>query len=136
MGGKRCKLVRKVTTTKPRKIGICISIPRPLNGYMRCTRKKIYGRFPLGTKCKLKCRKGYEPSAYMRKKCTEGGAWVGSDASCKEEVKVTTTTTQATTTTVRFFHCKYFLSDLDKIYYSSLVSNFRLYQVLALDYPH
>ena len=98
-----CKLVRKVTPTKNNNNiqGICQSIPRPQHGYMRCTRKKINGKFPSGTKCKLKCRKGYEPSGYMRKKCTEIGMWMGTDATCEEESKLITTTTRSVMTAVR-----------------------------------
>ena len=70
---------------------------------MRCTRKKIYGRFPLGTKCKLKCRNGYVPSGYMRKKCTDKGNWIGSDAKCIKDAKVGVTSTPSTTTTVEIY---------------------------------
>ena len=98
-----CKLVRKVTPTNNNNNiqGICQSIPRPQHGYMRCTRKKINGKFPSGTKCKLKCRKGYEPSGYMRKKCTQIGIWMGTDATCEEESKLITTTTRSVMTAVR-----------------------------------
>ena len=92
-----------MSPTSNRNKGICQSISRPLHGYMRCTRKKIYGRFPLGTKCKLKCRNGYVPSGYMRKKCTDGGKWTGSDAECIDDSKVMVTSTQSTTTTVGIY---------------------------------
>ena len=100
LGGKKCKLVKKVTQiSSSRNQGVCISIPRPLNGYMRCTRRKTFGKFAIGTKCKLKCRRGFVPSAYMKKKCVDGGNWIGSDATCVDESKPRTTSTISTTTT-------------------------------------
>ena len=43
----------------------------------------------------------------MKKKCIDGGLWIGSDATCEDESKprtisTTSTTTTTTTTTVRF----------------------------------
>ena len=105
--GKRCKLVHKISSTSTSnkisststsKNGICISIPRPLNGFMRCTRRKTHGKFPIGTKCKLKCRNGFVPSGYMKKKCTDRGNWVGTDATCEDETARVTTTARYTTT--------------------------------------
>ena len=83
-------------------------MPRPSNGYMRCTRRKIRGRFPLGTKCKLKCRNGYTPSGYMRKKCVETGYWVGTDATCEDEKRLRVVTSKSTTTTTVLFNDELF----------------------------
>ena len=95
-------MVKKVTQiTQSRNQGVCQSIPRPLNGFMRCTRRKTFGKFPVGTKCKLKCRRGFVPSAYMKKKCVEGGNWIGFDATCEDESKPRTTSTISTTTTTK-----------------------------------
>ena len=97
-------------------------MPRPSNGYMRCTRRKIRGRFPLGTKCKLKCRNGYTPSGYMRKKCVETGYWVGTDATCEDEKRLRVVTSKSTTTTTvlfndELFHYKYLANHTSKEYF-------------------
>ena len=115
VNGKRCKLVQKIAPITPIKQGQCASMPRPSNGYMRCTRRKIRGRFPLGTKCKLKCRNGYTPSGYMRKKCVETGYWVGTDATCEDEKRLRVVTSKSTTTTTVLFN--------DELFYYKYLAN-------------
>ncbi len=54
---------------------------------MRCNRRKSArkGLYPTGTKCKLKCRRGYRPTGRMRKKCGADGLWSGPDAECQRD---------------------------------------------------
>ncbi len=72
---KTCKLARK---PQP-----CQSAVRPKHGYLRCSRRKNNGFYPVGTKCKLQCRRGYRPTGMMRKKCTGNAEWSGPDAQCE-----------------------------------------------------
>ena len=55
---------------------------------------QVNGLFPVGTRCKLRCRSGYVPSPPMKKRCHNDGSWIGPDGACiKKSAAVTTTTT-------------------------------------------
>ena len=60
----------------------CKSAPRPNNGNLRCNSKKVNGFFNVGTKCKLRCNRGFVPSTEMKKICTPTGQWAGPDSEC------------------------------------------------------
>ncbi|CAB4069882.1 FBN1 [Lepeophtheirus salmonis] len=72
------KLKTDARTCKPIG-GICSSAPRPSNGYYRCNKKKVSGYFVKGTKCKLKCRKGFMPTGHITRKCINNGTWTGDE---------------------------------------------------------
>ena len=62
----------------------CKSALRPKNGHLRCnSKKKENGFFAVGTKCKLKCNRGFVPSTEMRKMCMPSGQWVGPESECQ-----------------------------------------------------
>eukprot|EP00095_Tigriopus_kingsejongensis_P006042 maker-scaffold651_size119386-snap-gene-0.25 protein:Tk06042 transcript:maker-scaffold651_size119386-snap-gene-0.25-mRNA-1 annotation:"hypothetical protein DAPPUDRAFT_303147" len=75
--GKACKKIHENIDMA------CKSAQRPRHGGLKCNRRKRNGRFPVGTKCKLKCRRGYRPSRQMRKKCMADATWSGPDATCE-----------------------------------------------------
>ena len=82
---------------KPQK---CPSIPRPEHGFMRCTKRKVGGLFPVNTRCKLRCRSGLVPTGPMRKRCHTDGTWFGPDATCTDIKKSASPATTTTTTTI------------------------------------
>ena len=56
----------------------CDSHQRPVHGYLKCTARKKKGQFPVGTRCRLKCRRGYEYqplSGPFKTSCQRDGQW-------------------------------------------------------------
>ncbi|TRY63359.1 hypothetical protein TCAL_10815 [Tigriopus californicus] len=75
--GKTCKRIHKKVDAA------CKSAKRPRHGFLKCNKRKNNGRFPVGTKCKLKCRRGFRPTNVMRKRCLADATWRGPDALCE-----------------------------------------------------
>ena len=66
-----CQLVEK-------KKNPCNSHQQPLGGFLKCTARKKKGFFPVGTRCRLKCRRGYkyQPlSGPLKTSCQDNGQW-------------------------------------------------------------
>ena len=61
----------------------CKSAVRPVNGHLRCNSKKESGFFAVGTKCKLKCNRGFVPVIESGKRCMPTGQWAGPEAECQ-----------------------------------------------------
>ena len=75
--GYTCKLVAKKLQTA------CTTARRPKFGFLRCNRRKDKGRYPIGTKCKVRCRRGYQPDTpYPKVKCDSSAQWTGPDVQC------------------------------------------------------
>ena len=75
--GATCKLV----SSEAAAAGSCRSPARPRFGHYRCSRRRTGADalYPAGTRCKLKCRRGYRPSPVnARQKCRDG-RWDGPD---------------------------------------------------------
>jgi len=62
---------------------MCPAMPRPKFGFYRCTRRKTSEGYEVGTKCQMKCRKGFKVVSQSRKKCTDSLTWVGDEGECQ-----------------------------------------------------
>merc|ERR1719491_404078 len=67
------------TCQKVEKPGVpCVSHQRPKDGFLRCNARKKKGKFPIGTKCRLKCQRrfNHDPnSGPISTRCLSDGNW-------------------------------------------------------------
>ena len=49
----------------------------------RCTKRRSKAGYGPGTKCRMKCRKGFKAHRLGRKKCLADGSWNGEDGECR-----------------------------------------------------
>ncbi len=62
---------------------MCPRILGPRFGFYKCTRRRTSLGYEVGTKCMMKCRKGFKPVSDSRKKCMEDGGWRGDEGECR-----------------------------------------------------
>ena len=71
-GGYKCKQVERS----------CPALKRPKFGYFKCTSRRRQSGYVMGSKCRLRCRKGYKAAAGVRKKCLPDSSWSGGQGEC------------------------------------------------------
>ena len=56
----------------------CPALKRPKHGYFKCTTQRRKAGYAMGSKCRMRCRKGYKSVGVVRKKCLPGSvSWSG-----------------------------------------------------------
>ena len=60
----------------------CRAMKRPKFGYFKCTKRRKQSGYVIGSKCRLRCRKGYKAAAGVRKKCLSDLSWSGKQGVC------------------------------------------------------
>ena len=71
--GYKCKLEQS----------FCPALKRPKFGYFKCTSQRRKAGYVTGSKCRLRCRKGYKTVAGVRKKCFPDSSWSGGQGQCR-----------------------------------------------------
>ena len=71
-GGYKCKQEER----------FCPALKRPKYGYFKCTSRRRQAGYVMGSKCRLRCRKGYKAVAGVRKKCFPDSSWTGGQSEC------------------------------------------------------
>ena len=61
----------------------CPALARPSHGYYKCTTKRKKEGYVPGSKCRLRCRKGYKRAGGVRKKCYPDSSWSGGQGVCQ-----------------------------------------------------
>ena len=70
------------TCIKAKKV-MCPGLKRPKYGFFRCTQKRTRSGYKEGTKCQMKCKKGFKPFKIARKRCLSDSTWEGDDGECR-----------------------------------------------------